>query len=72
MKHELVTGVEYLNEEAKRWNLANVGNAGVYYKDIVGIVSGVTGKVIDTRPANSYSGDTYSAYVQDTLEFIPN
>lgn len=72
MKHELVTGVEYLNEEAKRWSLANVNNAGVYYKDIVGIVSGVTGKVIDTRPANSYSGDTYSAYVQDAVEFIPD
>jgi catecholate siderophore receptor len=72
MKHELVTGVEYLKEDAKRWGLANVGNAGVYYKDVVGFVNGITGKTIDTRPSNSYQGNTYSAYVQDTVEFIPD
>jgi catecholate siderophore receptor len=36
MTHELVTGVEYLKEEARRWNLANIGNSGVYFKDVVG------------------------------------
>ena len=72
MKHELVTGVEYLKEDAQRWGLANLNNRGVYYKGEVGFVSGITGKVIDSRPANSYQGDTYSAYVQDAVEFIPD
>lgn len=72
MKHELVGGVEYLKEDAKRWGLANVENRGVYYKDVVGVVSGVTGKIIDTRPTNTYQGDTYSVYAQDTVEFIPD
>jgi catecholate siderophore receptor len=70
MTHELVTGVEYLKEDAKRWNLANLGNQGVYFKDVVGFTNSVTGQIIDTRPANTYQGDTYSAYVQDTVEFI--
>ena len=72
MRHELVTGVEYLKEDAQRWGLANLGNKGVYYKNEVGFVSGLTGKVIDSRPTNSYQGDTYSAYVQDAVEFIPD
>ncbi len=72
MSHEVVTGVEYLKEKAKRWSLANVANAGVYYKDVVGVVNGVTGQLFDTRPNNTYDGDTVSAYVQDTVEFIPD
>ena len=72
MKHELVTGVEYLKEEAKRWALANVGNSGIYFKDVVGFTNSVTGQLIDTRPANTYQGETFSAYVQDAVEFIPD
>ena len=72
MKHEFVTGVEYLKEEAKRWNLANVGNQGVYYKDVVGVTSGITGQIIDERPTNTYNGNTLSIYAQDTVEFVPD
>jgi catecholate siderophore receptor len=32
----------------------------------------VTGQLIDSRPVNTYQGDTYSAYVQDSMEFIPD
>lgn len=78
MKHELLAGVEFLKEKASRWGLANVGLNNIYYKDVVGVVynkvdaSGKTGTIIDTRPTNAYDGETYSAYIQDTIEFIPN
>lgn len=72
MQHELLVGVEYLNEKSKRWNLANVGNVSpaVYQAGVVGFVDGNTGALIDTRPTNQYQGDTYSTYVQDTVEFV--
>lgn len=70
MTHEMVAGVEFLKEDAKRWSLANLGNSGVYFKDVVGFTNSVTGQLIDTRPANTYRGETFSAYVQDTVEFI--
>ncbi len=63
MKNELVTGVEYLKEDSTRWNLRNLGTTTrPLYK---------SGEYV-AGPANTYNGDTYSAYVQDTLEFIPN
>jgi len=71
MKHEFIAGVEYLKEEAQRWALANVGNLGVYYKNVVGFTN-AAGQIVSTAPQNQYTGDTYSAYVQDTVEFIPD
>lgn len=71
MKHELVTGVEYLHEDAKRWSLANLNNGGVYYKDVIGFTNSA-GHIVSTLPSNAYTGDTYSAYVQDTVEFVPH
>jgi catecholate siderophore receptor len=71
MKHEFIAGVEYLKEEAQRWSLANVGNLGVYYKDVVGFTN-TAGAIVSTAPANQYTGETYSFYVQDTVEFIPD
>lgn len=64
MSHEVVSGVEYLYEDSKRWSLANqavTGQPPVYYKDAV-------------NPATlaTYKGDTYSYYAQDTIEFIPD
>lgn len=64
MSHEVVSGVEYLYEDSKRWSLANqaaVGQPAFYYKDAV-------------NPATlaTYLGDTYSYYAQDTIEFIPD
>lgn len=62
MKHEVVTGAEYLREESIRWALRNLGTANnpLY----------VPGSF--TSAPTTYSGDTYSAYVQDTVEFIRN
>jgi len=62
MRNELVTGAEYLKEASKRWTLKNLGTAAApLYKS--GFLNG--------NP-NAYSGDTVSAYVQDTLEFVPH
>ena len=62
MRHEVVTGAEYLREESIRWALRNLGTttSPMY----------VPGNFTGT--ATTYSGDTYSAYVQDTVEFIRN
>jgi catecholate siderophore receptor len=60
MRNELVTGVEYLYEDSERWGLRNLGTAN----DARYSPSQVFGK------PSSYSGDTYSAYLQDTLEFV--
>ena len=63
MKNELVTGVEYLNEDSIRWSLRNLGTAtNPLYKP----------GQFTSAPPSSYKGDTYSAYVQDTLEFVPD
>ena len=63
MDNELLTGVEYLKEGSKRWVLQNLGTASKpLYK---------SGHYTSAVP-NTYSGDTYSAYVQDTLEFVPD
>lgn len=60
MQHEFVTGFEYLHEDASRWSLLNLGTTNQpLYKP--GVFSG---------PATTYKGDTYSAYVQDTVEFV--
>lgn len=63
MRHELITGLEYLREDSKRWALANVGTAAnpVYRP----------GSYTTSIP-NEYHGDTYSAYVQDSVEFARN
>ena len=61
MRNEIVTGVEYLKEDSKRWALQNLGTAAnPVYK---------SGHYTSASP-NTYNGDTYSAYVQDTLEFV--
>ena len=63
MKNEVVTGVEYLKEDSIRWALRNLGTtSNPVYK---------SGNYTSAAPS-TYNGDTYSAYVQDTLEFIKN
>jgi len=62
MNNEFLAGVEYLYEDSKRWALRNQGTA--------------------TRPMyrsgdftgspNTYNGNSYSFFVQDTLEFVKN
>ncbi len=63
MRNEVITGFEYLREDSTRWGLRNLGTAtNPVYK----------AGMFTTAPASTYKGDTYSAYVQDTLEFIPD
>ncbi|WP_412479414.1 TonB-dependent receptor [Azonexus sp. IMCC34839] len=63
MRHELLTGVEYFKEDSKRWALQNLGTSSrPVYK---------SGHYTSTAPS-TYNGDTYSAYVQDTVEFVPD
>ncbi len=62
MRHELVTGVEFLHESSQRWTLKNLGTTIPFYQ---------RGQYTTTQP-NTYEGDTFSAYVQDTVEFLPN
>lgn len=64
MTHDVVSGVEYLYEDSKRWSLQNLAGSGQvarYLKD-------------EVNPATlaTYNGDTISYYAQDTIEFIPN
>ncbi len=63
MRNELITGVEYLNEDSIRWALRNVGSAArpLY----------LPGQFTTAAPI-TYKGETYSAYVQDTVEFVPD
>ena len=63
MKNELITGVEYLNEDSIRWALRNLGTANnPLYKP----------GQFTTAPPATYKGETYSAYVQDSVEFVPD
>ena len=63
MRNELVTGVEYLNEDSIRWACATSAPRPLIRS---------TGLAVHTAPPATYKGETYSAYVQDTLEFIPD
>ncbi len=65
MRNELVTGVEYLNEDSIRWALRNLGTPAP-------TPCTWPGQFTTAAPAATYKGETYSAYVQDTLEFIPD
>lgn len=62
MPHEFLTGVEYLHEDSYRRTLTNQGTtvAPVYFAS-----------VSSNAPA-TFKGDSYAAYVQDAVEFIPH
>ena len=65
MKHELVTGVEYLHEDSFRNGLRNVGGTTNANPPIIQpYVTNLTGAI-------SFKGDSYAAYIQDTIEFMP-
>lgn len=63
MKHEILIGAEYLNEDAKRWSLLNIGSssAPLYNENFT-----------TSSPPTTYTGDTYALYAQDSIEFIPH
>jgi catecholate siderophore receptor len=61
MKHQFLTGVEYLKEDSYRQALLNLGTtANPYYTS-----SQVTGT------PSKFKADNYAVYVQDSIEFIP-
>lgn len=67
MRHEVVTGIEYLNEDSSRSALqdfgtgvsGNVNSTPIYYP-----------YVSNLKPT-AFKGDSYAVYAQDTVEFIP-
>ena len=63
MQHEALAGLEYLNEDSYRAALQNFGTTAVPdfrpYQAATGVVP------------NRFNSDSYAAYVQDTVEFIP-
>ncbi len=63
MKHELLAGIEYLNEDGYRRGLLNVGTASApqYYPDVENTAT----------PAATFKGDSYALYAQDSIEFVP-
>ncbi len=61
MNHQLLGGFEYLREDSARQGLL-AGTAPALYTPWQG--SGLS--------RNRFSGDSYSAYAQDTIEFLPN
>ena len=66
MKHELITGVEYLHEDSHRSSLQNLGGTSAANPpDFQPYVESAT-----ASPVN-FTGDSYAVYVQDTVEFMP-
>lgn len=59
MQHELLAGVEYFKEDGWRDGLRDLGNK-TFKK---GEYSGNSAR---------YTGDTYSVFLQDQIEFVPN
>ena len=62
MKHEFISGIEYLKEDSHRNALLNLGTAAAptYYP----YREATTGSV-------DFNGKSYALYVQDTVEFAP-
>ncbi|MBN8773033.1 MAG: TonB-dependent receptor, partial [Thiobacillus sp.] len=70
MKHEFLTGVEYLREDSHRASLQNLGGTTV----ASGIPPLFQPYVESTTGAglNNFTGNSYAVYAQDTVEFIPD
>ena len=66
MKHELLAGVEYLREDSHRNSLQNLGGT-------TALNPPVFHPYVESTTANpvNFTGNSYAAYVQDTVEFIP-
>lgn len=66
MKHEFLVGAEYFNEDSFRHSLQNLGGTTAsnppYY---LPYQTSTTGMPV------AFNSDSYAAYVQDTVEFIP-
>ena len=62
MKHEFLTGVEYLKEKNYRNTLLDLdGSSGQLYKE----------NIESANTPSKFDADNYALYFQDTIEFIP-
>ena len=65
MRHELVSGIEYLHEDSHRAGLLNLGGTDALNPpNFQPYVEGTAGR-------NDFTGDSYAVYIQDTVEFMP-
>ena len=64
MRHQLLAGIEVMNEEGYRNSLANLGTtaAPVYLRNALS----------PTAAPATFKGDTRAVYLQDSIEFVPN
>ncbi|MEY2842721.1 MAG: hypothetical protein RI920_758, partial [Pseudomonadota bacterium] len=65
MQHEALAGLEWLKEDSSRQSLSNLGgttsaNPPVYKP------------YVSSLAATTFSGESYAAYAQDTVEFVPD
>ncbi len=75
MKHEVITGFEFLREDGYRnalRNAAAAAGAAPIIRPYVEPLSGATGagNLTASNP-NSFNSDSYALYAQDMVEFIP-
>ncbi|MBD3755349.1 MAG: TonB-dependent receptor [Gammaproteobacteria bacterium] len=61
--HEMMAGIEYLHEDSKRAGLLNLSASGDPKTYSPGVITGTP---------TTYKGDSYSIFVQDQFEFIPD
>lgn len=75
MKHEILAGAEVLRESAERWtNSSALSNPGtsVGNTNTTAVLPTNFDASFSRTNLNDYEGKTYSAYFQDTIEFVPN
>jgi catecholate siderophore receptor len=61
MKHELLAGVEYLDEDSVRWPLVNLGTTAAPLYTIAAV-----------GPAITYQGKSKALFAQESVEFVPD
>ncbi len=66
MKHEALAGVEYLNENSFRNGLENFGGTTTSNPPVLKPFVAST-----TATPTEFTSDSYAAYAQDTVEFLP-
>ena len=75
LKHELLTGLEYLKEDLSRWtfnyNNCNNGSISGYTLVVDRCDVGYGNQIKDPNTLFGYRGDSYAAYLQDMIEFAP-
>ncbi len=77
MRHELLAGVDFANEQKKVYAVRTVAQGGVnLVKPNTTVGTPYDGASIDEgsrtlRPSNQYESDAYGVYLQDLIEFTP-